>query len=66
MAQYELEGLFGASFDGLKGMIDTDTVIGKPVVTAKHGFEDVSAEDYYNTAVAWIAAYIVYAIGGLL
>ena len=34
MAQYELEGLFGASFDGLKGMIDTDTVIGKPVVTA--------------------------------
>ena len=33
MAQYELEGLFGASFDGLKGMIDTDTVIGKPVVT---------------------------------
>jgi len=26
---------------------------GKPTVTAKHAFEDVSAEDYYNTAVAW-------------
>ena len=34
MAQYELEGLFSASLDGLKGMIDTETVIGKPVVTA--------------------------------
>lgn len=33
MAQYELEGLFSASFDGLKGMVDTNTVIGKPVVT---------------------------------
>lgn len=34
MAQYELEGLFSASMDGLKGMIDTDTVIGKPIITA--------------------------------
>ena len=34
MAQYELEGLFSASMDGLKGMIDTDTIIGKPIVTA--------------------------------
>lgn len=33
MAQYELEGLFSASLDGLKGMIDTDTVIGKPIET---------------------------------
>ena len=31
MAQYELEGLFSASMDGLKGMIDTDTIIGKPI-----------------------------------
>lgn len=34
MAQYELEGLFSASLDGLKGMVDTETVVGKPVVTA--------------------------------
>lgn len=34
MAQFELEGLFSASLDGLKGMVDTETVIGKPVVTA--------------------------------
>ena len=34
MAQYELEGLFSASMDGLKGMIDTDTIVGKPIVTA--------------------------------
>ena len=33
MAQYELEGLFSASMDGLKGMIDTDTIIGKPIET---------------------------------
>lgn len=33
MAQYELEGLFSASMDGLKGMIDTDTIVGKPIVT---------------------------------
>lgn len=33
MAQYELEGLFSASLEGLKGMIDTDTIIGKPIVT---------------------------------
>ena len=33
MAQYELEGLFSASLDGLKGMIDTNTVIGKPIET---------------------------------
>ena len=34
MAQYELEGLFSASMDGLKGMIDTNTVIGKPIETS--------------------------------
>lgn len=33
MAQYELEGLFSASMDGLKGMIDTDTIVGKPIET---------------------------------
>jgi len=33
MAQYELESLLSASLDGLKGMVDTDTVIGKPVET---------------------------------
>ena len=31
MAQYELESLFSASMDGLKGMIDTETVVGKPI-----------------------------------
>lgn len=34
MAQYELEGLFSSSLDGMKGMIDTNTVIGKPIATA--------------------------------
>ncbi len=34
MAQYELEGLFSTSMDGLKGMIDTDTIVGKPIITA--------------------------------
>lgn len=33
MAQYELEGLFSASLDGLKGMVDSNTVIGKPIET---------------------------------
>lgn len=33
MAQYELEGLFSASMEGLKGMIDTDTIVGKPIET---------------------------------
>ncbi|MBQ6906893.1 MAG: sporulation protein YtfJ, partial [Clostridia bacterium] len=34
MAQYELESLLSASIDGLKGMVDTNTVIGKPVETS--------------------------------
>lgn len=33
MAQYELEGLFSASLDGLKGMADTNSVVGKPIQT---------------------------------
>lgn len=33
MAQYELEGLFSASMEGLKGMIDSNTIVGKPVIT---------------------------------
>lgn len=32
MAQYELEGLFTSSMDGLKKLvIDTETVVGKPI-----------------------------------
>ena len=35
MAQYELEGLFSASMEGLKKLvIDTETVVGKPVELA--------------------------------
>lgn len=34
MAQYELEGLFHATLNGLKDMIDSNTVVGKPVETA--------------------------------
>lgn len=34
MAQYELEGLFSASLDGIKGMADSDSVIGKPIETS--------------------------------
>ena len=32
MAQYELEGLFSSSIDGLKKLVmDTETVVGKPI-----------------------------------
>lgn len=35
MAQYELEGLFSASMEGLKKLvIDTETVVGKPIELA--------------------------------
>ncbi len=35
MAQYELEGLFSSSLDGLKKLVmDTETVVGKPMELA--------------------------------